>query len=150
MTISIEALRDEIAGRRLPGGTITVEPHEAFIADRALRSTVEDATDAHPTWFVIASLRCLGITVEELCALAHQGPDDTLLFGRCRIDQREPLRVGGTYAADASIREVATRSMRDGSRLDSVEVEVVLRDGADGNVEAGSVTSVYLFKRGDR
>ncbi|MFI5426644.1 hypothetical protein [Aeromicrobium sp. UC242_57] len=145
--ITIDALRERGEGRVLPGGTIDVLPHEAAIGDLALRAEDEDDGIAHPLWFVIASLRCMGITVEQLCALARQAEGDTLLFGSCEVVQEAPMLVGGTYTSDASIGDVGTRTIRDGSRLDSVEVVVELRDEVQ---KVGRVASTYLFKRGGR
>lgn len=143
--ISIDELRTELEGRMLPGGSIDVLAHESAIADLALRAGDDADGIAHPLWFVIASLRCMGITVEELCALAHQGDNDTLLFGSCEVVQDRPMTVGTSYTSSASIGAVGTRTIRDGSRLDSVEVIVKLRDDIN---DVGHVASTYLFKRG--
>lgn len=150
MTIPIADLQKELRGRLMPGGRIVIEHHEAAIAEGALRAEPDVDGAAHPAWFMIASLRCMGITVEELCSLARQEEGDTLLFGNCRIEQAETLRVGAAYVAAARIGEVGTRTIRDGSRLDSVEVAVELNEDAmDGSAGAvvGAITSVYLFKR---
>jgi hypothetical protein len=56
------------------------------------------------------------------------------------------MLVNTRYRTDASIATVGSRTTRDGSRLDSVEVVVSLRDDADAAV--GRITSTYLFKRG--
>jgi hypothetical protein len=146
VTIDIAELSAQIGGRQLPGAEIVVEPHESAIADEALRSTV-NSEHAHPAWFVIASLRGMGISVDELCALAQQVPGDTLLFGSCIVTQRSPMRVGARYTTTAAVGAVTSRTMRDGSRLDSIEVRVEMTEQASG-VEAGDVVCVYLFKRG--
>lgn len=145
MSVPVEALQEELRGRRLPGGEITLERHETAISEGALRAEPDGTGAAHPAWFVIASLRCMGISVEELCALAHQESDDTLLFGSCRIDQTTTLRAGATYTAQARVGQVGSRTARDGSRLDSVEVIVEL---SEAGTPAGTITSTYLFKRG--
>ncbi|GGN80649.1 MULTISPECIES: hypothetical protein [Nocardia] len=145
MSVPVETLQRELRGRRLPGGEITLERHETAIAEDALRAEPDGTDAAHPAWFIIASLRCMGVSVEELCALAHQDSGDTLLFGSCRIDQTNTLRAGATYAAQAHIGEVGSRHARDGSRLDSVEVVVEL---SEAGTPAGTITSTYLFKRG--
>src|SRR5687768_5313134 len=107
MPISVETLQVTLEGMRLPGGRITIEEHEAVIGDRALRATAAgDDNAAHPIWFVIASLRCMGISVEELCDLAGQEDGDALLFGNCRVDQHEPLRTGSTYRDVARVGAV--------------------------------------------
>jgi hypothetical protein len=144
MTIDFHTLHAELAGRRLPGGSITIARHEAAICDLALRTDVDHET-AHPMWFVIASLRTMGITVDELCDLAHRAEGDTLLFGECRVDQRRPLGVGEICSATAGVTDVSTRSLRDGTRMDSVTVVVELGVVSPG--DSGTVTSTYLFRR---
>lgn len=144
MTPSVDVLRRELTDRALPGGSITIEPHESFIADQALRATDDPQGVAHPIWFVIASLRGMGISVDELCALAHQSDGDTLLFGSCEVTQDAPLQAGREYVTTATVGAVNSRAMRDGSRLDSVEVVVRL---AEDGTAVGSVVSTYLFKR---
>jgi hypothetical protein len=146
MTVSVDALQTELEGKRLPGGEIVVQAHEAAIGDQALRAEDDGGGVAHPFWFVVASLRGMGIGVEELCQLARQGAEDTLLLGSCTVEQEHPMLVNTRYRTDASIATVGSRTTRDGSRLDSVEVVVSLRDDADAAV--GRITSTYLFKRG--
>lgn len=161
MTVTVSVLQQDLEGRSLPGGRVLIDAHESFIADAALRAEPDlGAPDAaHPVWFVIASLRGLGVSVEELCVLAHQEEGDTLLLGRCRVDQRRTLRTGQAYLVGAQIRQVGSRRTRDGARLDSVEVVVRLREespddaepadglGAGVDAEVGTVTTTYLFKR---
>lgn len=147
MAVTVEALQEALAGRQLPGGQLVIEPYEAFIGEEALRSAPDPQGSAHPAWLIIASLRCMGITVEELCALAHQAEGDTLLFGNCRVEQFSVLRTGHRYTASAAIREISSRTTRDGSRLDRIEVLVRLQDAASA-ADVGQVVSTYLFKRG--
>jgi len=159
VTATIDELADRLSQRSLPGGRVTIEPHEAAIADVALRAVVDPQT-AHPVWFVIASLRGMGITVDELCVLAEQKDHDALLFGSCEIRQIAPLRVGATYTTTAAIEGVTSRTTRDGYRLDSLQVRVVLTEATPDSprqgktaeptgTPVGEVVSVYLFKRGD-
>ena len=93
MTVSVEELQQRLVGKSLPGGSIVIESHEAAIGDDALRAT--DIADgvAHPFWFIVTSLRCMGISVDELCALAKQGDSDLLLFGQCDVEQDQPMLV---------------------------------------------------------
>jgi hypothetical protein len=146
VTITVDALRKDLQGRELPGGEIVVEAHESAIGDEALRASPDLDGVAHPYWFIVASLRCMGISVDELCSLARQSEHDTLLFGECEVVQDRPLRVGGRYLSHARIADVASRVTRDGSRLDSLVVVVDLHDTDQAAV--GTITSTYLFKRG--
>ncbi|SDG18571.1 hypothetical protein [Klenkia brasiliensis] len=88
----------------------------------------------------------MGIAVDELCELAEQKAGDTLLFGGVSIAQTGDLPVDTDYRTTAAITDVGTRTMRDGSTLDSVVVLVSILGPDDS--ERGSVTSTYLFKRG--
>src|SRR5690349_1649749 len=94
--IDVETLREALDGRDLPGAQLTVEAYQSAIADHALLAPAEDSDHAHPFWLIVLALRGMGITVDELCALAGQRPQDTLLYGTCRIEQHHPLRVGHT------------------------------------------------------
>lgn len=149
MTVDITTMQAELRDMSLPGGEIVIEPYESALADTALRAGFVTEGSAHPVWYVIASLRCMGVSVEELCRLAHHGEGDSLLLGNCRVEQFHDLRTGDTYAASARIGDVSSRTTRDGMRLDSVEVTVELRSTGETvpGGTMGSVVSTYLFKR---
>jgi hypothetical protein len=145
VTASIEKLKAALEGRRFPGGLIGVERHESLIADHALRAEDGDRELAHPIWFVIASMRGMGISVDDLCELAGKEAGDTLLYGTVEVVLERPLEVDRTYRTTAEVTGVDRRTTRDGATLDSVVVRVGVRDDAE---TYGSVTSTYLFKRG--
>jgi len=150
VTVSVRSLQEDLQGRVLPGGRITIEPHESAIGDHALHARDDGAGIAHPYWFIVASLRGMGISVSELCALAHQSADDTLLFGACEVVQDTPMMVGTSYRSTAEITEIDSRLTRDGSRLDSLVVVVHLfEDSNASDAPIGAITSTYLFKRGE-
>lgn len=148
MAPAIEDLRAALTGRVLPGGTLRIERHESLIADHALRAPDRDDDVAHPLWFVIASLRGMGITVDELGDLAVKRPRDTLLLGTVTVDHERPLQVGATFQTQARIDQVDRHQTRTGRTLDSVVVTVEVRDGC--RILYGTVTSTYLFMRGDQ
>jgi hypothetical protein len=141
---TVEQLRADLLGKRLPGGSFHLERHESSIADHAVLAT-DGGDSAHPIWFVIASLRGMGITVDELCGLCRQEDGDTLLFGGVEVWQELPLAVGGEYETEAEITAVDRRTTRSGYDLDAVTVRVRLCGESEVH---GEVTSVYLFKRG--
>lgn len=145
MSATLEELKF-LEGMALPGGELVIEPHENAILEHAVRAPASDPEFAHPIWFVVISLRCLGISVDELSALAGKTEQDILLFGQCVVDQSASLRVGADYRAAATITSTGSRITRDGVRLDNVDVRTDIT--AEGGTFAGSVTSTYLFKRG--
>lgn len=134
MAISLDELRTSLDGMQLPGGELRIEAYEAAIGDQAWHADPDPDGFAHPMWFIVASVRCMGISVEELCVLAHQGESDTLLFGSCTVVQDQPLRVGATYSATAAVTGVDSRQTRDGSRLDTIAVAVRLREASGDDV----------------
>lgn len=146
MTISIDEVRAAFGALSLQEGSIVVEPHEAAIGDDAFRAEDHGDGVAHPAWFVIASLRGMGFTVDDLCAAAGQEDGDVLLFGSCDIEQESPLQVGDTYLTRSSIGSIGSRSLSSGARLDHVDVVVEVSSPDDGNLK-GRITSRYLFKR---
>jgi hypothetical protein len=153
----------------LPGGTLRIDRHESMIADHALRApdregrapdregrapdqALDPALDpdgdiAHPLWFVIASLRGMGITVDELGDLAARRPGDTLLLGSVTVTHDRPLLTGAVYQTKAEVGSVARHRTRAGRTLDSVLVTVRVEDGSGQRY--GTVTSTYLFMRED-
>jgi hypothetical protein len=141
-------LRSALEGRELPGASFRLEHYESAIADHALLAPGADREVPHPLWFIIASLRGMGITVDELCVLAQKTAGDALLFGAVEVTQDQPLRAGADYQTTAQIGRVSRRTTRDGSDLDSIVVTVRLH-GDDGH-QSGTVTSTYLFKRSSR
>lgn len=144
-------LLDELRGRDLPGATLRIDRYQSVILDRAVHAPPPAQGEEHlasPVWLVVASLQGMGITVDELCGLAHKQAADTLLFGGVTIEQTGELPVDTDYRTSAVITDVGSRSMRDGSTLDSVVV--LVRVLGPDQQERGAVTSTYLFKRGAR
>lgn len=138
-----------LQGRSLPGSALKIETYENAIADRAwlapdAAATVTDEGVAHPLWFVVASLRGMGISVTELCELAQKGEEDTLLLGSIKVEHALPLRIGRTYRTAARIGDVYRRTARDGSAMDGIIVTV---DIIGQETLTGTVTSTYLVKR---
>ena len=148
MLIELDELRTALDGRELPGDDIVVEPHESALADHALLAPAEPTDHAHPLWLLILALRGMGITVEELCVLAGQRPQDTLLFGTCGIVQHRPVRVGHRFHTVASAGDVVRKESRDGGLLDFVTVRVEVHDMTEpGAGPVGSVAQGFIWKR---
>lgn len=143
--IGLDELRERLDGRALPGAELTVEAYQSAIADHALLAPAEDTDHAHPFWLIVLALRGMGITVDDLCALAGQRGQDTLLFGTCGIEQRAPLRVGHTFRTSATVGPVARKESRGGGFLDFVTVRVEVEDSGE---LVGVVTEGFIFKRG--
>jgi hypothetical protein len=148
--VGIDELREALDGRELPGAKLTIEGYESALADYALLAPAEDSDHAHPFWLVVLALRGMGIGVDDLCALAGQRPQDTLLFGTCEIGQHRPVRVGRAFRTTASVGPVRRKESRGGGYLDFVTVRVEVHEagGADGAGPVGTVVQGFILKRG--
>ncbi|MCE3551139.1 hypothetical protein LWC33_06680 [Pseudonocardia sp. RS11V-5] len=143
--IGLDDLRKALDGKTLPGDELTIEGYQSALADHALLAPAEDSDHAHPFWLIVLALRGMGITVDELCALAGQREQDTLLFGTCGIEQHSPPRVGHTFRTSATVGPVARKESRGGGFLDFVTVRVEIRDAGE---LVGVVNQGFIFKRG--
>jgi hypothetical protein len=145
--IGLDELRAALDGRELPGAELTIETYESALADHALLAPAGEAGAAHPLWLLVLAMRGMGISVDELCALAGQREQDTLLFGNCEITQHRAVPVAHRFRMTASAGPVARKESRGGGHLDFVTVRVAVHDLDDG-VEVGVVTNGFIFKRG--
>lgn len=148
--IGLDELRAALDGRELPGAEITVEGYESALADHALRAAPDPDGAAHPLWLLILAMRGMGISVDELCALAGKRERDTLLFGNCTMSVDGPgatVRPGGRYRMAASAGPVNRKESRGGGLLDFVPVRVVVREVESGT-EVGTVVNDFIIKRG--
>jgi hypothetical protein len=148
--IELDALRAQLDGRELPGDELTVEGYESALADHALLAPpAADDPDgaAHPLWMLILAMRGMGVSVDELCALAGKREQDTLLFGNCTLSVTTPVLPGGRYRMSASAGPVNRKESRGGGLLDFVPVRVEIREAGSG-AEIGTVVNDFIFKRG--
>ncbi|ANY24385.1 MaoC family dehydratase N-terminal domain-containing protein [Gordonia terrae] len=145
----IAGLKRSLDGKQLPGASITIEPYQSVLADYALEAGTDDSGDAHPLWGLVFALRGMGISVDELCALAGQRAQDVLLFGNCEVIQHRPLRVGATIDVSATIEPVSRKETRNGGHLDFVTVRTAFHDRDDpSDGPVGEVVNGFIFKRG--
>jgi len=147
--IDLTDLQRALDGRVLPGAEITIEPYENALADHALLAPAPVAGDdsAHPVWPVLLAVRGMGITVDELCALAGRRSQDTLLIGSCALNLFTAVPVGRRLGTRAVVGPVVRKEARDGSVLDFLPVRVDVRDLDEGR-EIAAVTNNYVIKRG--
>lgn len=147
--VDLDELRGRLGGRELPGAELTVSRHQAAIADHAFLApdTVGSGEGPlHPTWFLVLALRGMGITVDELCALAAQRDGDTLLFGSCRLAQHRSPVAGQPLQTTARVGEVVRKQSRSGAVLDFVPVDVQFRDAVSGD-DLGALGMDFVFRR---
>lgn len=140
----IEALRGRLVGHRFPGGTVVVEPYEAWLGHDAMRSPAVDRQHLDPLWVLVVGLRGMGTDIAGLIELAGAAPEDGVLFGELGLRQDAVLRPGVEYDVQGGIVDVTRRRGRRAGAFDTVSFRLELR--ADGEPVA-AVSSSFLFPR---
>jgi hypothetical protein len=139
----IDVLAMRLRGHRLPGGHYEIGVDER---QSVARLTGLDNPQPHPVFSSIASLRALGVTIEDLCGLCEFRLEDGPMLGEFTAIFHSQLRQNVRYATAATIESIdRTRSARVGV-LDRLRF-VVRIDQPDGT-PAVEVRYLWLLPRG--
>lgn len=139
------AFRERVVGTRFPGGVFTVEEYERWLSHDAMHAPALPAGLLHPVWVLLGALRGMGITTDELTAIADAGAHDGTLFGETELEQRAPLRAGVEYAVRGGVTDLVRRESQRAGRIDlmTFRLEIV---SPGGEVAAVSVQT-FIFPR---
>jgi hypothetical protein len=140
----IEDLQQRLAGRELPRGKVRLEPHEVWLGDEAMLAGHEQA-QLSPTWVLVAALRGMGLTLDELVGLADSTTADGVLFGELGIEEFFPLEVERDYTVTGEIGGIARRNGRSGT-FDILSFELSILDAAGDR--HGAVSCSFILPRG--
>lgn len=138
-------LRDRLVGHRFPGGTVTVEPYEAWLGHNAMRSPSAGSDLLDPLWILVVGLRGMGTDIAGVIELAAAGPEDGVLFGELGLRQDTPLRPGVEYRVQGGIVDVSRREGRRAGVFDTLAFELEL---SQAGIPVAAVSSSFLFPRG--
>ncbi len=144
MPLSPEEL-EGLVGTSFPGGTYTVEPYRHWLLNDAVGDVPSTSGDASPMEIYYGAMGGLGLTLDELFALAGATAADGPMFGEAEIEQRRPLQVGGTYTVRGGITGAVRKEGRRAGVFDIVTFRLELVD-AEGEV-AGVSTNSFVFPR---
>ena len=134
---------EAVVGRTLPGGRMRLEPYEHWLACDAISSPRWTGDVAHPMFGYYLALRGMGVSLDELFALAGATTDDGVMFGESRLELRRPLRIGDDYDVRGSVTSAERKVGRSGT-FDLFEFRLELSDG-DGL--AAVSTNTFVFPR---
>ena len=146
MGLSPEEL-EGLVGSSFPGGTYTVEPYRHWLMNDAVGDLPSTSGNASPMEIYYGAMGGLGLTLDELFALAGATAADGPMFGEAEIEQRKPLQVGGTYTVRGGITSAVRKEGRRAGVFDIVTFRLELVDG-EGEV-AGVSTNSFVFPRRD-
>ena len=136
-------LARRLCGRRLPGGEFVVSEAEALIVRGLVQS---DSTAPHPIFACIGSLRTLGLSIGDMCALCDFDLADGPLLGEFDVEFEAALQAGVRYVASGEIESYERVSSRRLGQVDRLCFRVTLAtsDGAD----VARVRYLWLLPRG--
>jgi hypothetical protein len=124
----IDALSQRLRGHRLPGGRYEIT---ADAAAAVARLTGWDAPQPHPVFASIATLRALGVSIEQLCKLCEFRLEDGPMLGEFAVDFHGELLQGVPYRTEAHIVSFDRRHSTRVGVLDRLRfvVHIQLPDG---------------------
>jgi acyl dehydratase len=134
-----------IVGHQFPGGTYRVEPYRNWLTCDTVLSPLPADEVAHPMFCYYGALAGMGISLDELFALAGATAEDGVMFGEAEIDLRRPLRVGESFTVRGGITDVERKEGKRAGVFDIVAFRLELVDAA-GEVAAVSTNS-FVFPR---
>jgi hypothetical protein len=146
MPISLDEL-EALRGRSFPGGTYTIEPYRHWLMNDAVGDVPSTSGAASPMEIYYGAMGGLGVTLDELFALAGATAADGPMFGEAEIEQHRPLQVGETYTVRGEFTDVVRKEGRRAGVFDIVTFRLELV-GGDGEV-AGVSTNSFVFPRRD-
>ena len=136
-----------IVGHEFPGGTYRVEPYRNWLTCDAVLSPLPADEIAHPMFCYYGALAGMGISLDDLFALAGATAEDGVMFGEAEIDLRRPMRVGETFTVRGAITDAERKEGRRAGVFDIVAFRLELVDERD---EVAAVSSnSFVFPRRD-
>ena len=139
----IDSLSQRLTGHRLPGG------HYEITADAATavaRLTGWEAPEPHPVFASIASLRSLGVSIEQLCELCEFRLEDGPMLGEFAVNFHRELQQGVPYRTEAHIVSFDRRHSARVGVLDRLRFAVQIQT-TDGTPVA-ELSYLWLLPRG--
>ena len=140
-----EEFRARVVGVQFPGGTFVVEEHERWLSHDAMQSPPLPPTVLHPVWVLLGALRGMGITIDELTAIADAGAHDGTMFGETELEQHRPLRSGVEYTVRGGVTDLVRKQSARAGRMDLMTFRLELVEPS-GDVAAVS-QQTFIFPR---
>ncbi|MBO9577909.1 MAG: hypothetical protein J7480_03960 [Microbacteriaceae bacterium] len=141
----IDALRERAVGHRFPGGVFRVAEYERWLSHDAMHSPPIAGRILHPVWILLGALRGMGVTIDELTALAEAGAHDGTVFGETVMEQHAPLQAEVEYVVRGGVTDLVRRTGKRAGLMDLMTFRLELVDPG-GEVAAVS-EQTFVFPR---
>ena len=122
-------LARRLCGRKLPGGEFVIPESEVPLVRELVGS---DSVQPHPIFACIGSLRTLGLSIGDLCALCDFDLADGPLLGEFEVELEDAFRAGVRYVVSGEIESFERVSSRRLGQVDRLcfRVNLATPDGA--------------------
>lgn len=135
-----------LAGHRLPGGRVRLEPQMAWLWAACV--TGEPSLEhGHPSNGWVLAMRGCGLDYDEIFALVDATADSGVVLGEAELEFHRRLHVGVEYQAQGEVLDVTRRQGRQ-AILDRLRFRVELRE-VDGGALAFAVVNTMIFPRSE-
>jgi hypothetical protein len=141
----IDDLRARAVGRAFPGGVFRVAEYERWLSQDAMHSPPIGGLVLHPVWILLGALRGMGVSIDELTALAGAGAHDGTVFGETVMEQNTPLEAETDYLVRGGVVELVRREGKRAGVMDLMTFRLELVD-PEGAVAAVS-EQTFVFPR---
>lgn len=129
----------------MPGGRYRISAAEAA---EVCRLALTDAQAVHPAHATVVSLRSLGVSIGQLCALCDFDLADGPFLGELSIDFHAPLAMEVDYQVEASIEGLSRHASRQLGTLDKLRFRVSIRTLMDQPV--ADLLYLWILPRGGK
>lgn len=136
---------ESLVGRQFPGAQYRIEPYDHWLRADAMLSPDLPPGAAHPMYVFFAAIGAMGMSLDDLFAMAEATADSGVMFGEAGIEQRHGLKVGETYRVSGGIVDVKRKAGQRAGTFDILTFRLELQD-SDGEVAAVSTNS-FVFPR---
>jgi hypothetical protein len=134
-----------VIGTRLPGGRVTISATENETVCRVLRTAPAADGSAHPLLAFVAMQGAMGVSVEELLAIADADAADGPMVGSYELEQSAPLRVGQEYVVSGEIVGLERKVGRKTGPFDILTFRLAI--GPESEPPLASSVSAWILPR---
>jgi hypothetical protein len=135
----------KLVGTRLRGGRVTITTAENEGVCSVLRTSPATDGTAHPLLSFIAMQGAMGVSVDELLAMAGAVVADGPMVGSYELAQTAPLRVGQEYVVGGEIVGLERKVGRKTGPFDIFTFRLAI--GLDSEPPLASSLNVWVLPR---
>lgn len=140
----IKLLDDDLRGKRLPGARFCITPEDVLVLSKLCGSP---SSAPSPIFAMVAALRGLGITLDEMCRLCEFELAAGPMLGECAMRFGSQLQQGLFYRTEVEIHGIDRKYSATSGVIDRLRFAVALF-AADTDC-AAEVELTWLLPRGN-